>query len=509
MSPRSRPQTNHPGFVFATLLLALSFPGTAVAGTNYYVSTVGNNSNNGLSTMTAWRNVQYAANHVAAGDTVNILGGVYNETVNIPSSGSATDGYIIFQNYSGQRATIDGSGLSVPGGQYGLINIASQSYIIVQGLEIRNYKVTSTKDVPVGVFVTGAGSYIQLLNNHIHGIQTTASGCNANALGVAFYGNQAPASLKHITISGNELNNMKTGCSETLTVDGNVDKFTITNNLIHDNNNIGIDAIGFEGVSPDSAFDQARNGYIAQNTIYNITSQGNKSYPRGCWCSDGIYVDGGTKITIERNLIHNVDLGIEIASEHRGHVASYVKVRSNLIYFGNSAGVSIGGYASRVGGTDHVTIVNNTLYKNDRKNTGSGEFQIQYHATNNAFRNNIAYATSQGLLVNSFTGSTSNPARVDYNLYYSPASAGSATFKWVGKTYNGFAAYQSGTRKDGNSNYLDPLFVNGTTPDLHVQATSRAVNAGINLGPSVVGTQDYDGNPRVQGSNIDIGAYEQ
>jgi hypothetical protein len=507
MSPRSRKQAGHAGFVFAALLLAL--PGIAVGGTTYYVSTSGNNSNNGLSTTTAWRNVQYAANRVAAGDTVNILGGVYNETVNIPASGSATAGYIAFQNYSGQTATIDGTGLSVPGGQYGLVNIANQSYIIIQGLEIRNYKTTSTKYVPVGVYVTGAGSYIQLLNSHIHHIQTTASGCNANALGVAFYGNRAPASLNHITISGNELNNLKTGCSETLTLDGNVDTFTVTNNLIHDNNNIGIDAIGFEGVSPKSAYDHARNGYIAQNSIYKITSQGNKSYSSGCWCSDGIYVDGGTNITIERNLIHNVDIGIEIASEHRGHVASYVIARSNLIYFGNSAGVSIGGYASGVGGTDHVTIVNNTLYKNDGKNTGSGEFQIQYHATNNVFKNNIAYATSQGLLVNSYTSSTSNPADVDYNLYYSPVSAGSATFKWVGKTYNGFAAYQSGSRKDGNSNYLDPLFVNGTTPDLHVPATSRAVNAGINLGSSVVGTQDYAGNPRVQGSNIDIGAYEQ
>jgi len=36
-----------------------------------------------------------------------------------------------------------------------------------------------------------------------------------------------------------------------------------------------------------------------------------------------------------------------------------------------------------------------------------------------------------------------------------------------------------------------------------VQSTSRAVNAGNNLGVSLVGTLDYAGNPRVQGSNID------
>ena len=156
----------------------------------------------------------YAANHVVAGDTVNIMAGTYNETVTIPVSGSATAGYITFQNYSGQAAILDGTGLTPPSGNNGMINIASQSYLIIQGLEIRNYKTTTTKAVPVGVWVTGAGSYLQLLNNHIHDIWTTATGCNANALGVAFYGTQAPASLNHITISGNELNNMKSGSTK-------------------------------------------------------------------------------------------------------------------------------------------------------------------------------------------------------------------------------------------------------------------------------------------------------
>jgi hypothetical protein len=482
---------------------------TFTFATTYYVSTSGNNANTGLSTSAAWRDVQYGANHVKAGDTLNVLGGVYNEFVNIPASGTSTGGSITIQNYSGQAAILDGTGLAVPGGQYGLINIASQSYLIIKGLEIRNYKSTSRSKVPVGIFVTGAGSHLQFLNNHVHDIVTSATGCNANALGVAFYGNQAPASLNNITFKGNELDHLQTGCSESLTFNGNVDTFTVTNNLIHDNNNIGIDVIGFEGTSPNAAYDQARNGTVSQNTIFNISSNGNPSYPKNCWCSDGIYVDGGTNVIVERNRIHNVDIGIEIASEHSGKTASYVTARNNLIYFGNSAGVSIGGYANGVGGTDHATIVNNTLYKNDSKNTGSGEFQIQFHATNNIFKNNIVYAGAQGYVVNSYTNSTPNPADADYNLYYSTASAGSTTWKWTGKTYNGFTAYQSGSGKDPQSNYTDPLFVNGTSPDLHVQSGSRAINAGINLGAGVVGAVDFAGNARVQGSNIDIGAYEQ
>jgi hypothetical protein len=493
-------------FLAAVLTLLLALP---AAATTYYVSTSGNNNNNGLTTSSAWRNIQYAANHVQAGDTVQVLGGVYNELVNIPASGSAAAGSITFQNYPGQTPVLDGTGLNIPGGQYGLINIAGQSYIIIQGFEVRNYKSTTKNNVPIGIYFTGAGSYLQLLNNHIHDIVVTASGCNANALGVAFYGTQAPASLNHITISGNELDHLKTGCSESLTLDGNVDTFTVSSNLIHDNNNIGISVIGFEGVSPDAAYDQARNGTVIQNTVYNISSTGNPSYSKGCWCADGVYVDGGTNVVVERNLIHNVDIGIEAASEHSGRTSSYITARNNLIYFGNSAGISIGGYASRVGGSDHVTIVNNALLQNDGKNTGSGEFQIQYHATNNVFKNNIVYADAQALAIHSFTKSVANPADVDYNLYFSPAGATGTVFTWNATTYTGFTTYQTRTGKDGNGKFADPQFANLTTPDLHVASTSPAVGAGVNLGSSVVGTVDYAGNARVQGSGIDIGAYEQ
>jgi hypothetical protein len=53
------------------------------------------------------------------------------------------------------------------------------------------------------------------------------------------------------------------------------------------------------------------------------------------------------------------------------------------------------------------------------------------------------------------------------------------------------------------------LFLSLTTPDLQVEATSPAVNAGTNLGSAVEGPLDFAGHPRVQESNIDIGAYEQ
>lgn len=475
----------------------------------FYVSTTGNDASSGTS-GSPWRTIQHAANMVQPGDTIYVYGGTYNETVTINASGNSTAGYITFQSYPGQTAIIDGTGLAV-NGQTGLINIQDQSYLVVRGFEIRNYSTSSTANVPIGIYITGADSYIQILNNHIHNIKTSASGCNANALGIAVYGDNGSSSINNLTISGNELDHMTTGCSETMSLDGNVQYWTVSDNLIHDNNNIGIDAIGFEGVSPNPSTDQARDGLIVGNTVYNITSYGNPAYGNQ-YAADGIYVDGGTRITIERNVVHNTDLNVELASEHSGKVTSYVTMRNNLIYQSNSVGVSIGGYDSRVGGTDHCTIVNNTLWDNDTKNTGSGEFQIQYYATNNVFKNNILYASSQGLFLNSYTNSESNPVDSDYNLFYSSVGPLSGQWIWNGATYAGFSSYQSATGKGAHSHFADPQYfdLSSTPPKLDVQSTSPAVNTGMNLGSSLVGTVDYAGKLRVNvNGQINIGAYEQ
>ena len=321
----------------AALLLLMS-RAAAQAGTTYYVSTSGSDTNPG--TISApWRTIQHAASTVHAGATVDVRAGVYNESVSIPVSGSSSSGYIVFQSYPGELAIVDGTGVSCCGGSTkGLFNITNQSYLIISGFEIRNFSTTSSSQAPAGVWVNGAGRNIQLLNNNVHNI-VSKSEKSGNAFGIVVYGASATP-ISNLTISGNQVYNNKTGNSETVTVDGNVQNFTISHNIVHDNDNIGIDAIGFEGVGP-SGHDQATNGVISQNTIYNITSYGNPAYGNQ-YAADGIYCDGCSHVTIERNLIHDADLNIEVASEHKGHTASYVTVRNNLLYHGNSNGISIG-----------------------------------------------------------------------------------------------------------------------------------------------------------------------
>jgi hypothetical protein len=475
----------------------------SAAPVNYYVSTTGNDSNTGTITS-PWKTIQKAANTVGAGGIINVRGGVYNEKVTAVNSGNATAGPIVFQSYPGETAIVDGTGLAMTTTYNALFLIQDKKYITIQNMEFRNYKTSTLNKMAIAIFVTGSGSNYRIRNNNIHNIESLVTAVNGgDAHGIAFYGTSSPASLNNIIIDGNTLTNLKLGSSEALVVNGNVDTFQITNNLLHNNNNIDICIIGWEGKSPDPAFDQARNGIVSGNKVYNTTSKGNPAYGSDT-SADGIYVDGGKDTVIERNISHHNDVGIEFTSEHGGKSASNITVRNNLVY-NNIMGISIGGYDTLRGFTENSKIVSNTLFNNDTLNMGFGQIYIQFDAKNNIIKDNIIYASSSNVLIgNERTQNSGNI--IDYNLYYASAGTSNSQWQWKNVTYTGFAAYRSATGNDKHSIFIDPKFVSTTTPNLHLQATSPAINAGQNQ--TYVGAADYDGNKRIQGGAVDIGAFE-
>ena len=109
---------------FFTACVNYSPPLLETASITYYVSTTGDDTT-GLGTQNKpWRTIQEAADTAVAGDTVNVLGGVYNERVTFKKSGIAGS-YITFQSYPGETAIIDGTGLAVPDGDNALLFIRS------------------------------------------------------------------------------------------------------------------------------------------------------------------------------------------------------------------------------------------------------------------------------------------------------------------------------------------------------------------------------------------------
>src|SRR5579862_6027459 len=471
----------------------------------------GDDSNPGTQSR-PWRTVQHAADTARAGSTVNVREGVYEELVKINFSGNASDGFITLRSYPGETAILDAAHFT-PADRQGILTIHNQSYVRIEGFEIRNFRTAEHRLAPLGIDVSGAGSHIELLKNNVHHIEQTfpgrdAPGSGGNGFGIAVYGTDTTAPITDLIIDGNEVHHLKTGSSESLVVNGNVTNFRITHNVVHDNNNIGIDVIGFERTAPDPAVDQARDGVVSGNLVYNITSRGNPAYGDEV-NSDGIYVDGGARILIENNVIHDVDFGIELASEHKDRATSYVTARNNLIYRCHTAGVSIGGYAPERGHTEHCTVVNNTLYDNDTSGTGSGEFQMQWNMADDIFANNIVYAGSRCLIeVNKSQLDKQNPpVSIDHNLYYCASGLKASTWVEASATITGFDNYIQATGNDRHSRFLDPHFVDTAAKDFHLQSDSPAIRAGRVEGLPV-GELDLDGSPRVESGKVDLGCYQ-
>lgn len=426
------------------------------SGTVYYVSPAGSDLNPGTLNQ-PFATIQKAANVAKEGSTIYIRGGVYNQKVRVTHSG-ASGAPITFQNYQNEKVILDGSKVKLE--DDGLFTIEDKNYIQVNGLEFRNLKSTKISETPIGIYITGTGSNIEIRNNYIHHIEANVK--NGNAHGIAVYGTSSNAqnNLNHIVIDNNEVANLKLGLSEAIAVNGNVDSFEVTDNKVHDNNNIGIVLIGHEGVSPVAALDQARNGIVRNNIVHHNSSFNNTSYNE--YSADGIYVDGGKEIIIEQNQSYENDLGIEVASEHAGKSASQITVRDNTISNNIMSGIALGGYDSQQGYAENNTITNNIIYKNDTRDQESGQIELNYDTRNNVITNNHIYASNSPIFIsNNFNKNTGN--KLDYNHYYGEFDQNNGLWQWKRKTYKGFSTYQASMNQEGNEQHsvfskLSPSF---------------------------------------------------
>ncbi len=488
------------------LLIPIAILSCAIThAADFFVSPQGDDANAGTVDQ-PWRTIQKAADTLAPGDTVFVRDGVYNEAVNINVSGSRAGGFVTFANFPNEHPIVDGSALTPPDDASALFFLNHRSFVAIVGFEIRNYKATEGSKVPAGIFVTGASHDIQIRSNNVHDIEyDTADG---NAFGVAIYGtNRTP--ISNVVLDGNEVHHLKTGNSESVTLNGNVTTFQVTNNRVHDNNNIGIDFIGFEKTCLDARQDQARDGVCRGNIVTNISSAANPAY-QGETSATGIYCDGAARVIIERNIISFCDYGSELTSEHKGRTASYCTFRDNFVFWCLHPGLSLGGYDSgHTGGAFRCTITNNTFFQNNTSDEGDGEIMLQFRVLNCSIKSNILVTGAPGLFIANGTSARNNSGNVlDYNLYFSPLGFDGSAWIWKDTQIAGFAAWKIASRQDAHSLFADPNFVSSSTPDLHLQAGSPAIDAGNPRVKPALGEMDIDGEVRLKGAAMDVGADE-
>lgn len=471
------------------------------AQTNYYVSPNGNDANNGTSVATAWQTIQKAANTAIPNSVVNIMAGTYQELVTINVSG--TNGNpIIFKNYQNGIVTISGIGISAS--YSNLIAINNKSNIVIDGLILENLICPFARGILVLSSIGNPVENVTFKNLKIRNIGFTSNSSTMpvagdNAHGIEIYGQGTTSSdaIKNVLIENCEVYNNILGYSEAVTINGNVDGYSIIKNSIHDNTNIGIDVAGNFGASTNTTLDHARNGLIAENTVYNnISPVANSS---------GIYCDGCQTTIIERNTSHHNTVGITVGCEQNGSTDN-VTVRNNMIYNNTFTGIEIGGYTTNTTGiVNNSVIKNNTCFHND-SNGNHGELVI--NKVNNCGIYNNAFHSQSTLF---FYVDNIDPQNYtsNYNSFSTSSIATvlpSVNYRW--NTIN-YGEYVGSTGKDINSiNPILPQFVDqlAAIPNLHLQSSSPLINAG---NPNLFTNLEYDFDGEVRTNEItDIGSDE-
>ncbi len=488
--------------LYTTLSLLTFFSSMLLAQTNYYVSTTGNNSNTGTSTGQAWKTIQYAANTVAPGAIINIMGGTYHESITVGTSGTAGS-LIIFQNYNNEEVIL--SGTTLPPYSY-IMKIENQNYIRVSGLKFQDYQQLDA----IGIYVINS-SNVHIENNEFSNIDYSSTAVGEtpteaqNSQPIIVFGRHPTTPVQNIYITNNTIHDCELGWSEALSINGNVDGFEISHNHVYNNTNIGIVAIGHEGECPTPSLDQARNGQIHHNLVHDN--------PIAYAQAAGIYIDGAKQMLIENNTLYNNSYGIEIGCENNGNApndpsANDILVRNNLIYNNSYTGIALGGYNYPTSGkVEHTTIRNNTCFNNDTGNNYQGEMMISY-TENSLIENNIFYTKNTDKVLFTSTN-TANTLAINYNLFYTPSGENDIVIEWNGTEYNTFLSYKAATFQDNNSLFTPPLFIDNSclNSNLHLLPNSPAKNAGR---PSFLTTTglDMDEEARINEGRVDIGADE-
>lgn len=353
----------------------------------YYVAPDGSDESEGT-IGSPWKSIQHAVNQAESGDVINVREGIYNEMVVISEKEALDDQWITIKNYPNEKPIIDAEGLDITSSKRAGFEINDSVGIRIKGFEIRNLKTDSRKSFPAGILVRGKNKNIEIVENDIHHIANYSS--NGNAHGILVYGDH-PQAIENIEILKNRLRDLTLGSSESLTLSGNVEHFTVDGNIVYRNNNIGIDIAGRYGAcKSDGCTDYARNGVVSNNIVSNISSGENPAY-KGYPSAAGIYVDGAQNIVVKNNYVGNSDFGISVSSEKKGFSAKNITIKENYIAMNTKAGLVIGGSDVDNGGAENSSIINNLFSFNDRIDKGYREITIQNHTRGNEFSGNIYF----------------------------------------------------------------------------------------------------------------------
>ncbi len=437
---------------------ASSAPIPAASGKIYYVSVNGNNANTGTSSA-PFKTVQKCLNVVTAGDTCVVRQGTYNESLKLKTGGTASLPITIKCAVSKTCTVHSGNAQTLVSGNH-------THYYIIDGLRFISTAVNNQATLYFGQGTVWSKDDKTMGNNGF-----ILRNCYVEG-DVKFYGH----------------NNLVEKCElngKNLWSNGITDGYAASydniyrNNVIHDykvrsiwtvqyTDNILIEGNEVDGhIDCDGAGHPVTRCYVRNNIIHDAEI--------------GIQIENSFDSVFEGNIIHDVQFGMLIVNyglgpdfyadaEYRDTISN-ITVRNNLIYNVTSNGIYIYGAS---GGQ----IVNNTIQYPLANSGYYGAIALakygNFYSHDWELKNNILSSRNVSFLFASPSGGL--PGLVsNYNLY-----DGTKFVQKIGSTFNNKTVTQwQAMGLDVNSTFANPLFVNPSAGDFHLQPNSPACTGGL------------------------------
>ncbi len=305
----------------------------------FFVSPSGDDSNDGLSTNTAFATIQHALDNLASGDVVYILAGSYYETTWVYDR--SFNSQVSIQAQPG--AVLDGTNSWYEG-----ILIENVSCLELSGITVHSYKVT-------GINVLNS-SRITLRDCLVYDNGFDSSDYD---WGYEGYGINAKYS-SYLLISNNTV--YRNGPSLTLSdtygsLGTGINTYAlsdsrIVDNLSHSNRGGGI-------LVEDSHRVLVTGNSAHHNT--SVTWLNPADHGLGIWSCAGMWLDGGDNITVSNNSFGLNRIGIIAGNEDNQVISGFV-VKGNSL-FSNSIGVMIQNISSNTS-SSILELGPNTFFTN-------------------------------------------------------------------------------------------------------------------------------------------------
>jgi parallel beta-helix repeat protein len=441
--------------------------------TTYYVSTSGDDGADG-SSGTPWLTLTHAAGQLAAGDTLYIRGGVYQEKVRFGNSGTAAQP-IQIMSYPGETAIVDGNNYTLPATQTNSsLVVIGGDYIELSDIEVRDSLWAGLEVGGVGDVITNCTAHGNMEQGLVVWAATGAIIQDCTVYGNAFSNENGIHKLGRTTYAGG------------LNVGGHSDGTTVRRCTTYHNWGEGLSVYN------------STNTVMEDNVVYDNSKEVYISDTTDCLCQRNlIYSTPGNANRVTTDVTQH---SINLQDENQDPASARITVINNLVLGGVTNfkwyprnGVDAGGNPVDSAMTD-VLVANNTFVNA----TGTSSDPAFYIA------DPVGISNSGVLIENNIIVQEDTQPIGEIG----PAAQAGVTF-----ANNSWSKSPPAEMLGSGSLVGDPLLAkNGTnapgalTGDyFKITSGSPAIDAGLGLAEV---TDDYFGQGRPVGAAPDIGGHE-